>query len=166
LASALHRAGGKKRFSALSRIAARMLLLTFDFSMTYARFIWKPPCIDSREGRRIMKTHLTKLQKTLVGMIEKAKVRKGLLSMLGIFFILQVYFVRELVAAELLFVLVFAVLMVLGGMIYLVGAIGERGLDWMEAGVHFSAAVARRSYVGLEELSRKPFRHPRSESAQ
>jgi hypothetical protein len=87
-----------------------------------------------------MKTYLTKLQTTLMGLIQKAKVRKGLLSMLGIFFILQVYFVRELVAAELLFVLGFAVLMVLGGMIYLVGAIGERGLDWMEAGVHFSAS--------------------------
>jgi hypothetical protein len=113
-----------------------------------------------------MKTHLTKLQTTLLGIIEKAKVRKGLLSMLGIFFILQVYFVRELVAAELLFVLGFAVLMVLGGIIYLVGAIGERGLDWMTTGVTFSAAIARRSYAGLDELSRKPFRHPRSESAQ
>jgi hypothetical protein len=113
-----------------------------------------------------MKTHLTKLQTMLVGVIEKAKVRKGLLFILGLFCILQVYFVRELVAAELLFVLGFAVLMVLGGMIYLVGAIGERGLDWMEAGVHFSTAVARRGYAGLEELSRKPFRHPRSESAQ
>jgi hypothetical protein len=113
-----------------------------------------------------MTTHLTKLQARLVGVIEKAKVRKGLLFILGIFFLLQVYFVRELIAAELLFVLGFAVLMVLGGIVYLVGAIGERGLDWMAAGVTFSAAVARRGYAGLEELSRKPFRHPRSESAQ
>ncbi len=51
-----------------------------------------------------MKTHLTKLQTMLAGLIEKAKVRKGLLSILGIFFVLQVYFVRELIAAELLFV--------------------------------------------------------------
>ena len=49
-----------------------------------------------------MKTHLMKLQTTLMGLIEKAKVRKGLLFILGIFFILQVYFVRELLAAELL----------------------------------------------------------------
>ena len=61
-----------------------------------------------------MKTHLTKLQTMLIGLIEKAKVSKGLLSILGIFFVLQVYLVRELVAAELLFVLGFAVLMVLG----------------------------------------------------
>lgn len=113
-----------------------------------------------------MKTHLTTLQTMLAGVIEKAKVRKGLLFILGIFFVLQVYFVRELVAAELLFVLGFAVLMVLGGVIYLAGAIGEQGLDWMAAGVTFSAAMARRGYAGLEEISRKSLRHPRSESAQ
>lgn len=113
-----------------------------------------------------MKTHLTKLQTMLAGLIEKAKVRKGLFLILGIFFILQVYFVRELIAAELLFGLGFAVLMVLGGIVYLVGAIGERGLDWAATGVQVTATAARRGYAGLEELSRKPFRHPRSESAQ
>jgi hypothetical protein len=113
-----------------------------------------------------MKTYLTMLQRVLAGVIEKAKVRKGLLFVLGIFFVLQVYFVRELVAAELLFVLGFAVLMVLGGVIYLAGTIGERGLDWAAAGVTFGAAVARRGYAGLEEISRKSFRHPRSENAQ
>ena len=113
-----------------------------------------------------MNTYLTKLQTMLMGIIEKAKVRKGLLSTLGVLFILQVYFVRELIAAELLFALGFAVLMVVGGIIYLVGAIGERGLDWMAAGVQITASAARRGYAGLDELSRKPFRHPRSESAQ
>jgi len=113
-----------------------------------------------------MKTHLNKLQTMLLGIIEKAKVRKGLLSMLAVFLVLQVYFVRELIAAELLFALGFAVLMVLGGIVYLIGAIGERGLDWTEAGIRVTADFARRGYAGLEELSRKPFRHPRSESAQ
>jgi hypothetical protein len=113
-----------------------------------------------------MKTLLNKLQTMLMGIIEKAKVRKGLLSMLAVFFVLQVYFVRELIAAELLFAMGFAVLMVLGGIVYLIGAIGERGLDWAEAGIRVSTDFARRGYAGLEELSRKPFRHPRSESAQ
>jgi len=113
-----------------------------------------------------MKTLLNKLQTMLLGIIEKAKVRKGLLSMLAVFLVLQVYFVRELIAAELLFALGFAVLMVLGGLVYLVGAIGERGLDWTETLIRVTADFARRGYAGLEELSRKPFRHPRSESAQ
>ena len=113
-----------------------------------------------------MKTQLMKLQTMVVGLIEKAKIRKGLLLTLGVFFVLQVYFVRELIAAELLFGMGFAVLMVLGGIVYLLGAIGERGLDWAEVGVRVSADFARRGYAGLEEISRKSIRHPRSESAQ
>ncbi|MFZ3217431.1 MAG: hypothetical protein WA192_15335 [Candidatus Acidiferrales bacterium] len=106
------------------------------------------------------------LQTTVLGIVEKAKVRKGLLSIFAILFLFQLYFVRELLAAELLFGMGFALLMLLGGIFYLVGAIGERGLDWMEVGVRVTANVARRGYAGLEELSRKPFRHPRSESAR
>ena len=89
-----------------------------------------------------------------------------MLSVLAILFILQLYFVRELLAAELLFGLGFGVLLALGAIFYVVGAIGERGLDWAEAGVRVIGNTARRSYSSLEEISRKPFRHPRSESAQ
>ena len=35
--------------------------------------------------------------------VEKAKLRKGLMAGIALFFVLQVYFVRELLAAELLF---------------------------------------------------------------
>jgi hypothetical protein len=89
-----------------------------------------------------------------------------LLLFLAVVFTLQMYFVRELLAAELLFGLGFAVLLSLGGIFYLVGAIGERGLDLTEAGVRVIADSARRGYASLEEISRKSFRHPRSESAQ
>jgi hypothetical protein len=88
------------------------------------------------------------------------------LSALVILVVLQVYFVRELLAAELLFGLLFAALLLLGGICYVVGVIGERGLDWAEAGVRVVAQSARRGYSGLEELSKRSFRHPRSESAQ
>lgn len=98
--------------------------------------------------------------------IEMAKVRKGLLLALTILFVLQAYFVRELLAAELLFGLGFAVLLALGALAYFIGAIGERGLDVAENGVRVAADSARRGYAALEELSRKPFRAPRSESAQ
>jgi hypothetical protein len=36
----------------------------------------------------------------------------------------------------------------------------------MEAGVRAAAPVARRGYIKFEEISKRPFRHPRSESAQ
>jgi hypothetical protein len=97
---------------------------------------------------------------------QNRKLRNRILWGIGIFAILQTYFVRELIAAELLFGLVFAILFVLGLIFYVVGAIGERGLDWAEAGVRVAAPVARRGYSALEEISRRPFRHPRSESAQ
>ena len=112
-----------------------------------------------------MKTHRTKLQTMLAGVIEKAKVRKGLLSIPGIFFVLQVYFVREFLAAELLFGLGFAVLWFWAGFSISSGH-RRTGFDWAATGVRVIATSARRGYAGLEELSRKPFRHPRSESAQ
>jgi hypothetical protein len=113
-----------------------------------------------------MKRHIGTLGLALKRFAEKAKVRRGMLSILAIFFILQIYFVRELLAAELLFGMGFAVLFCLGLMIYAVGAIGERGLDVAEVGVRVISNSARRGYASLEEISRKPLRHPRSESAQ
>jgi hypothetical protein len=100
------------------------------------------------------------------GIVEKAKLRKGMLLAIAIVCVLQAYFVRELLAAELLFALGFAVLLTLGAIAYVIGAIGERGLDLAEVGVHVAADSARRGYSLVEEISRKSFRHPRSESAQ
>jgi hypothetical protein len=74
--------------------------------------------------------------------------------------------VRELLAAELLFGVAFGALLIIGGTAYLLGAIGERGLDVTEAGIRVLARSARRGYSMVDELSRKQFRHPRSESAQ
>jgi hypothetical protein len=103
---------------------------------------------------------------TMERAIERVKIGKGMLSIAAVVVVLQAYFVRELLAAELLFGVGFAVLFVLGGIAYLLGALGERGLDLAEAGVRVAGVSARRGYSALEEISRKPFRHPRSESAQ
>lgn len=97
---------------------------------------------------------------------QNSKLRKRIGWGLAIFLILQLYFVRELLAAELLFGLGFAVVLALVGIFYLVGTIGERALDWAEAGVRVTATAARRGYSGLEEISKRSFRHPHSESAQ
>jgi hypothetical protein len=79
---------------------------------------------------------------------------------------LQIYFVRELLAAELLFVFGFLLLFMAVGLFYLAGAVGERGLDWAGAHVHFLGSAARWSLGRFEALSKKTFRHPRSESVQ
>jgi hypothetical protein len=46
------------------------------------------------------------------------------------------------------------------------GAVGERGLDWAGAHTHFLTSAARWSVGRFEALSKKTFRHPRSESVQ
>jgi hypothetical protein len=80
--------------------------------------------------------------------------------------VLQLYFVRELIAAEVLFGLGFLVLLTLGLIFYLVGAVGERGFGLVEEAGRAVVPVARRGYARIEELSKKPFRHPRSQSAR
>jgi hypothetical protein len=113
-----------------------------------------------------MKRHIETIQLALKRITEKAKVRKRMLTVVAVFFVLQIYFVRELLAAELLFGMGFAVFFCIALTVYALGALGERGLDVAEAGVRIISNSARRGYAGLEEISRKPFRTPRSESAQ
>lgn len=105
--------------------------------------------------------------KSLIGkVVANRKVRTAAVVAAGILFVLQLYFVQELIAAELLFGMAFVALFLLGGLFYTLGAIGERSFDLTEAGVRVLAVSARRGYAALEEISRKPFRHPRSESAR
>lgn len=113
-----------------------------------------------------MKAGFERLLALVKAATKEAKIRKRLAVGLLVLLVLQLYFVRELIAAEILFGLGFLVLLTLGGIFYLVGAIGERSLDWIEAGARAAAPVARRGYARIEEISKKPFRHPRSESAQ
>ncbi len=113
-----------------------------------------------------MKARIERLKAFAVAAAKEAKVRKRVALALAVLLVLQLYFVRELIAAELLFGLGFVVLLTLGGIFYFVGAIGERSFNLIETGVRVGAPVARRAYTKVEELSKKPFRHPRSESAQ
>ncbi len=113
-----------------------------------------------------MKTFLEQSKSLALLIVEKAKVRRGLLLGVAVFFVFQLYFVRELLAAELLFGLGFAVLLAVAALAYLVGSLGERGLDFAEVGVRVIGDSARRGFSAIEEISRKQFRHPRSESAQ
>jgi hypothetical protein len=114
-----------------------------------------------------MNTVLEPVEAFAKNLIRKAKVRKGLLSVAAAFFILQLYFVRALIAAELIFVIFFLAILAVVGIAYVLGSIGERGLEWTEVGVRALAGSAKRGYLALEEeISKRPFRHPRSESAR
>jgi hypothetical protein len=93
---------------------------------------------------------------------KQSKLRWAAIPALGIGLILQVYFFREMVAAELLFGLAFLVMLTLVGIFYLIGAIGERGLDGAEVAVRAIGRSARRGYGALEVLGKKSVRHPES----
>src|ERR1700683_4338905 len=111
-----------------------------------------------------MKMISEKLNALISEVKQNPKLRNRILFGVAAFAILQTYFVRELIAAVLLFGLGFAVLFVLGVFFYVVGAIAKLGLNWTEAGVRFATPIARRSYGAIEEIPKSPFRHPRSES--
>jgi hypothetical protein len=113
-----------------------------------------------------MKTVFAEMKEQLSKAWQNPVIRKRAGWGLGIFLVLQLYFVRELIAAELLFGMLFAFLMALAGLFYVVGTIGVNGRVWAEAGARVVANSARRGYSTLEEISKKPFRHPHSESAR
>jgi len=92
----------------------------------------------------------------------KSALGKIAIPVLAIALILQIYFLRELAAAELLFGLVFALMALLVGIFYVVGTIGERGLDGAEVAARMIGRSARRGYSVLEELGKKSLRHPES----
>ncbi len=97
---------------------------------------------------------------------KKRKLNRAIWWGIGILFVLQLYFVRELLAAELLFGGLFAVLFSIGFFIYMIGRAGERGFGWMASRSGAMAHATRRGFIVMQEISRRPFRHPRSESAQ
>jgi hypothetical protein len=75
-----------------------------------------------KNPRRLIKTFANAI-------VQKTKVRRRLVAVLAAIFLLQFYFVQELLAAELFFALGFAVVLALGGPAYL---IGSAGLSWLD----------------------------------
>ena len=122
--------------------------------------------LKSGEGIEVMKIVLAELKKHAAAFWQNKPLRNRTGWGLAIFLVLQMYFVRELIAAELLFGMLFLVLFAIASLFYIVGTVGIEGRAWAEAGARVVATSARRGYSQLEEISKKPFRHLRSESAQ
>jgi hypothetical protein len=87
------------------------------------------------------------------------KARKWLWIGLGVFAALQIYFVRELLAALMLFTGFFIVCAIIALILYMV----DRASRW---GLSVAGIQAKRALTAAEELSKKPLRRPRSETAQ
>jgi uncharacterized membrane protein YqjE len=106
------------------------------------------------------------LKQKFVQKFSEKKARKWMWAALAAFLALQIYFVQEMLAALILFTGVFVIVALLALMMYLVDQAGQWSLEW--AGEHVRPAIhlLRRGWTFVEELSKKPFRRPRSETAQ
>ncbi len=92
--------------------------------------------------------------------------RKWMWTFLAVVVALQLYFVRELIAAFFIFALGFAVFGSLTLAIYLAEQARRASFAWAEPGARVLFGFARRGAALVEELSRRPFRRPRSEPAR
>jgi len=92
-------------------------------------------------------------------LFQERKARKWLWIALGAFAALQIYFVRELLAALMLFTGIFIVCAILALTLYLI----DRASRW---GIGLAEHQAKRALSVAEEISKKQLRRPRSEPAQ
>jgi hypothetical protein len=84
--------------------------------------------------------------------------RKWLWVFLGAILVGQLYYVREMLAALVLFAILFAICGTVAGVIYVLGRAGESTISAAEP-------LARKSFAYAEEISRKAFRRPHSAPA-
>ena len=94
------------------------------------------------------------------------KARKWMWVGLAAFVGFQIYFVQELLAALMLFTGVFAVIAIVVVVLYLVDRAGQWTIGWAGQRVRPAIQLARRGLALGEDLSKKQFRRPRSETAQ
>jgi len=103
------------------------------------------------------------------GVLEAVKTkdngRKWIWWFLGVIAALQLYFVRELLAAFALFALGFAAIAFLVASVYLAQKSWEAGVARLAASQNSWILAVRRSVGSIEELGRRPLRRPGSEAA-
>jgi cytosine/uracil/thiamine/allantoin permease len=99
-------------------------------------------------------------------MVSEKKARKWMWVGLAAFVALQIYFVREMLAALMLFAGVFVIVAVVALAIYLLDRAGQWSIGWAGEQARPAMQLVRRGWILAEELSKKPFRRPRSETAQ
>jgi len=91
--------------------------------------------------------------------------RKWIYWFLAIIASLQLYFVRELLAAYALFALGFAAIALCFACLYVLQKAWEAGVARLAASQNVMILAARRSFAVVEDLGRRPLRRPDSEPA-
>ena len=98
--------------------------------------------------------------------MKKDKLRKWMWLFLVIIAALQLYAVRELLAAFAIFVLGFGAIAVCVASLYFLHKTWEAGVSWAVASRHPIFLAARRSVAAIEDFARRPIRRPDSEPAR
>jgi hypothetical protein len=88
------------------------------------------------------------------------KNRKWMWWVLAAGVALQLYFVRELLAAFALFAAGFAVIALLVGSIFMLQQVWEAGVTRVAESQNGLVNAVRRGLSALEDLGRRPFRRP------
>jgi len=103
--------------------------------------------------------------KSLPGVNEK-KARKWLWYGLAALAAVQLYFVQEMMAALVLFSVLFAVASAVVVLVYLFDRASQRAMAWAESQGMLAARYAQRTWAWVEEVSRKQLHRLRSETAR
>jgi hypothetical protein len=96
----------------------------------------------------------------------KDSKRKWMWWFLGVVLALQLYFVRELLAAFALFALGFAAIAFVVVSLYMLQKVWEAGVQRVADSRHPVVDLARRGVNAVEDLARRPLRRPGSAAAR
>jgi uncharacterized ion transporter superfamily protein YfcC len=99
-------------------------------------------------------------------MKNKDSKRKWMWWFLGVVLALQLYFVRELLAAFALFALGFAAIAFVVMSLYMLQKVWEAGVQRVADSQHPVVDMARRGVNAVEDLARRPLRRPGSAAAR
>ena len=99
-------------------------------------------------------------------MKNKDSKRKWMWWFLGVVLALQLYFVRELLAAFALFALGFAAIAFVVMSLYMLQKVWEAGVQRVADSQNPVVDMARRGVNAVEDLARRPLRRPGSAAAR
>jgi hypothetical protein len=94
------------------------------------------------------------------------KNRKWMWWFLGVVVALQLYFVRELLAAFALFAVGFVVIALAVTSLYMLQKVWEAGVQRVADSRHPVVDMARRGVNAVEDMARRPLRRPGSAAAR
>ena len=96
----------------------------------------------------------------------KKKVRKWMWFGLAALAAAQLYYVQEMLAALLIFSVLFVIASVVALVLYLLDRAGESALDWAEPHTVKAAHAIAHQWTFLDEVKKRLLRRPHSETAR